>query len=372
MGALRRMEDYEQLQQWRSRGDDGLELPPGFRFHPSDEEIITFYLTHKMLDDNFTAIAIGETDINKSEPWELPYKANMGEKEWYFYCLKDRKYPTGSRVNRATEAGYWKATGKDRGIYCGASSVPVLLGMKKTLVFYKGRAPNGVKTDWVMHEYRLDGKGRVLCSAASSNSNTKKPCSSSKEEWVVCRVFQKSSCARKESEFTSVSAPSPRMPMNGEGKDLNCLSFPMPTQFPVEIDDFTHNSNGLYPCLLDDPFASFYSTDGMGSSILQPVLPMVGMGGIGLQMNNYHFGNPMAISDQISFNQQYGTETTSDCSIMAEMDTGSSSMLLQDAVGELKAQVAKLEVGLKMKAKLADDAVSQLLIVAPVVKYLLE
>lgn len=78
----------------------------------------------------------------------------MGEKEWYFFSQRDRKYPTGLRTNRATEAGYWKTTGKDKEIYRSG----VLVGMKKTLVFYKGRAPKGEKSNWVMHEYRLESK----------------------------------------------------------------------------------------------------------------------------------------------------------------------------------------------------------------------
>jgi hypothetical protein len=38
-------------------------------------------------------------------------KAKMGNKEWYFFYQKGRKYPIGQNANWATEAGYPKATG---------------------------------------------------------------------------------------------------------------------------------------------------------------------------------------------------------------------------------------------------------------------
>lgn len=47
-------------------------LPPGFRFHPTDEELITYYLSHKVSDITFTSKAIVDVDLNKCEPWDLP------------------------------------------------------------------------------------------------------------------------------------------------------------------------------------------------------------------------------------------------------------------------------------------------------------
>lgn len=78
-------------------------------------------------------------------------KAAFGDKEWYFFSTRDRKYRNGVRPNRAAVSGYWKATGTDKGICSGSKHV----GVKKALVFYKGKPPKGIKTDWIMHEYRL-------------------------------------------------------------------------------------------------------------------------------------------------------------------------------------------------------------------------
>ncbi|KAF0930683.1 hypothetical protein E2562_034206 [Oryza meyeriana var. granulata] len=127
-------------------------LPPGFRFHPTDDELVGYYLKRKVDNLKIELEVIPVIDLYKFEPWELPDKSFLPKRdlEWFFFCPRDRKYPNGSRTNRATSTGYWKATGKDRKIACAD-----VFGLRKTLVFYKGRAPGGERTDWVMHEYRL-------------------------------------------------------------------------------------------------------------------------------------------------------------------------------------------------------------------------
>lgn len=47
-------------------------LPPGFRFHPTDEELVVYYLTNKVVNGIVPVHAISDVDLNKCEPWDLP------------------------------------------------------------------------------------------------------------------------------------------------------------------------------------------------------------------------------------------------------------------------------------------------------------
>ncbi|XP_022974281.1 NAC domain-containing protein 53-like [Cucurbita maxima] len=130
-------------------------LPVGFRFHPTDEELINHYLKNKMLGRESLVDYIRQVDICKYEPWDLPFLSNdhTSEQEWFFFAAQDLKYSNSRRSNRATKTGYWKSTGKDRKIL--APRTKKLIGTKKTLVFYSGRVSNGIRTNWVIHEYHL-------------------------------------------------------------------------------------------------------------------------------------------------------------------------------------------------------------------------
>ncbi|KAL1196318.1 Protein ATAF2 [Cardamine amara subsp. amara] len=161
-----------------------LNLPAGFRFHPTDEELVKFYLCRKCASEQISAPVIAEIDLYKFNPWELPEMSLYGEKEWYFFSPRDRKYPNGSRPNRAAGTGYWKATGADKPI-----GKPKTLGIKKALVFYAGKAPKGVKTNWIMHEYRLANVDR---SASVNKKNNLRL-----DDWVLCRIYNKKGTMEK-------------------------------------------------------------------------------------------------------------------------------------------------------------------------------
>lgn len=107
---------------------------------------------------------------------DMAGEASRGDKEqWFFFCPRQEREARGGRPNRTTGSGYWKATGSPGHVY---STDNKTIGIKKTMVFYKGRAPTGRKTKWKMHEYR----------AIILHSNNNIP-PDLRHEFSLCRVY---------------------------------------------------------------------------------------------------------------------------------------------------------------------------------------
>lgn len=66
---------------------DGQGLPPGFRFHPTDEELVTFYLASKVFNGGFCGVDIAEVDLNRCEPWELPGRNECSDQSFDMYVM---------------------------------------------------------------------------------------------------------------------------------------------------------------------------------------------------------------------------------------------------------------------------------------------
>ncbi|KAL9230861.1 hypothetical protein vseg_006156 [Gypsophila vaccaria] len=157
---------------------------PGFRFHPTDEELVSFYLKRKVDRKPLSIEIIKHMDIYKHDPWDLAKAGNsIGDKEWYFYCKRGRKYRNSVRPNRVTGSGFWKATGIDRAIYSNGGEGHQCVGLKKSLVYYRGSAGKGTKTDWMMHEFRLP--------TIDTHSSVSKSIAFEAEIWTLCRIFKR-------------------------------------------------------------------------------------------------------------------------------------------------------------------------------------
>lgn len=205
-------------------------LIPGFRFHPTGVELVVYFLKRKVMGKKFCDGVIAELDIYKYAPWDLPDMSCLrtGELEWYFFCSREKKYCSGSRMKRATEIGYWKATGQDRVVRHNNQTV----GKIKTLIFHTGKSPHGKRTDWVMHEHRLEDKDLADKGIAQ-------------DSYVVCKVFQKE--GRGPRNGAQYGRPFNEEDWDGEELGIPCaaLSAPLPI-LPMTSDGSVPNDNDLY------------------------------------------------------------------------------------------------------------------------------
>ncbi|CAG7891476.1 unnamed protein product [Brassica rapa] len=214
---------------------------PGFRFRPTDEELISYYLKMKVQGKPMFLDAIGEVDVYKHDPSDLPEHSRLMKtkhQEWFFFTTPPEKH--GKRENNK---GYWIQKGEDKKIKRGDNQ---LIGMVKRLLFNRGCAPNGQRTYWVIREYRLvdDGHGLktdayVLC-RVSHNQSSRPP------RGNINAPFSEQECGRDDDDEKKIQQES-----NSGSKILFDLN-----ELPREFDD---NNDACIPhsALNKEPFIHY-------------------------------------------------------------------------------------------------------------------
>lgn len=62
---------HAELRRERENMNNFSHVPPGFRFHPTDEELVDYYLRKKITSRRIDLDVIKDVDLYKIEPWDL-------------------------------------------------------------------------------------------------------------------------------------------------------------------------------------------------------------------------------------------------------------------------------------------------------------
>ncbi|XP_030456890.1 NAC domain-containing protein 90-like [Syzygium oleosum] len=171
------------------------EYPTGFRFYPTEEELISFYLQNQLrgLKQDKLHRVIPVLDIFNTEPWNLPQLAGElcreDREQWFFFAPMQERKARGGRPSQSMATGYRKATGSPGYVYSSDNKV---IGVKKSMVFYMGKAPTGRKTPWKLNEYRAIELSTTNPNSTSSNISIPKL----RREFILCRVYVVSGSSR--------------------------------------------------------------------------------------------------------------------------------------------------------------------------------
>ncbi|GAV57003.1 NAM domain-containing protein [Cephalotus follicularis] len=204
-----------------------MESLKGFRFNPTDNELIMHFLFHKVYNkpEYLSCSPIMDFDVyEEKQQWRTLFQ-ETGEKEFFFYTMLKKKTENGSRFARtAGGCGTWKSQ-KDKDLYSypsGDKSQKKHIGSMRSFSFVaNNNNPNDigvVSGRWVMHEYRLN---RILLD--------KQPCfnNNHKHDYVLCRV-------KKEKES--------QIHMAGAGQQVEAaIIVPLATQSPMMICPHHHS-----------------------------------------------------------------------------------------------------------------------------------
>ncbi|KAF7085766.1 hypothetical protein CFC21_089159 [Triticum aestivum] len=174
------------------RGDAQLIFipPPGFRFRPSDDELIRYYLLPKLQGRGHAPNrAIIEHNVYQCHPDDLvgKYRGRGEGKSFYFLSPRVRRYDNGDRPRRDTEdgRGRWKvSTGKRDMQEKKVAGDGTTRYCMSVLNYFESPRGGGRKSEWLMRELTVPAYEIKLPKDGGPGGRTL-------DRYVMCKIYLK-------------------------------------------------------------------------------------------------------------------------------------------------------------------------------------
>ncbi|BFG28907.1 hypothetical protein CerSpe_151810 [Prunus speciosa] len=135
----------------------GYQVPVGYRFTPSEEELLLHYLFPRMNGEDYPKGVVPDCDLyGTKEPWEIWrdfHSSPDDQEDIYVFTTLKKKTPNGSRFCRtvgATGTGVWKGEDSGKKIRARGSDI----GIRKRFRYMNPGSPHDDR--WIMLEFQLD------------------------------------------------------------------------------------------------------------------------------------------------------------------------------------------------------------------------
>ncbi|XVE56842.1 hypothetical protein DITRI_Ditri04bG0043200 [Diplodiscus trichospermus] len=160
-------------------------IPVGYRFLPTDEELVTHYLINKVFCNPLPASVF--QDIKATELYTKPPKKlvefSNGEREWYFFYIEEENC---NKEGCCNQKAIRIVVGEGLGFWQSNREIPIfdrdgnVLAFKIHFIYFSGHLSKAKKTHWTLDEYRLSTQFYTL--------------HNSKEKWVLGRLRRGRDC----------------------------------------------------------------------------------------------------------------------------------------------------------------------------------
>ncbi|CAH8360392.1 unnamed protein product [Eruca vesicaria subsp. sativa] len=206
-------------------------FPPGYKFVPSEEDLIVHYLKPFLRSNKNPPpnVPIHRVNIYESNPERLSREYVKGnDKEWFFITERTKMHEGGTKKHsRLDNGGFWKA----RSAFEEFKTRKGEAFWRMVLEHYTGNNQNGARSEWLMYEYVTDSSSPRDKTNGDNNKRV---------DYALCKIYMTPKGMKRKAEEEEENEKRKKEEERGGGEEQE-----VDQRCPFSSDEFRELMNSL-------------------------------------------------------------------------------------------------------------------------------